>query len=101
MGQGFTALIVRFKSLGKRGRKKGQGKLPNYQIRQRRAQSERAQGATVVTTVHVTSLRMPQIVHAPITMAYHRTLTWSQTSPESLSLRGLASPSSFLDSIGE
>ena len=37
MGQGFTALIVRFKSLGKRGRKKGQGKLPNYQIRQRRA----------------------------------------------------------------
>jgi hypothetical protein len=27
MGQGFTALIVRFKSLGKRGRKKGQGKL--------------------------------------------------------------------------
>jgi hypothetical protein len=34
MGQGFTALIVRFQSLGKRGRKKGQGKLPNYQIRQ-------------------------------------------------------------------
>jgi hypothetical protein len=37
MGQGFTALIVRFKSLGKRGRKKGQGELANYyHIRQRR-----------------------------------------------------------------
>lgn len=59
MGQGFTALIVRFKSLGKRGRKKGQGISPNYQIRQRRAQSEWSHGATVVTTVHCIVLLTP------------------------------------------